>query len=53
MNKDQLQGKWLQMKGEVKRQWGKLTNDDQAYANLNKLLEASTELVTTKSTSRL
>jgi uncharacterized protein YjbJ (UPF0337 family) len=28
MNKDQLQGKWHQMKGAVKAQWGKLTNDD-------------------------
>ena len=28
MNKDQIQGKWLQMKGAVKAQWGKLTNDD-------------------------
>jgi phospholipid/cholesterol/gamma-HCH transport system substrate-binding protein len=26
---------------------GKLTNDDQAYTNINKLLEASTDLVTT------
>ena len=28
MNKDQLQGKWHQVKGAVKAQWGKLTNDD-------------------------
>jgi uncharacterized protein YjbJ (UPF0337 family) len=28
MNKDQLQGKWHQMKGAAKAQWGKLTNDD-------------------------
>jgi len=28
MNKDELQGKWHQMKGAVKAQWGKLTNDD-------------------------
>jgi uncharacterized protein YjbJ (UPF0337 family) len=28
MNSDVLKGKWLQMKGEVLRQWGKLTNDD-------------------------
>jgi uncharacterized protein YjbJ (UPF0337 family) len=40
MNKDQLQGKWLQMKGEVQRQWGKLTNDDmdQVNGNLEKLV---------------
>ena len=28
MNQDVLKGKWLQMKGEVRRQWGKLTDDD-------------------------
>src|SRR6267142_4293210 len=28
MNKDVLQGKWREMKGEVKEQWGKLTDDD-------------------------
>ena len=28
MNSDQFQGKWKQMKGAVKEQWGKLTNDD-------------------------
>ncbi len=28
MNKDQWQGKWHQVKGAVKAQWGKLTNDD-------------------------
>ena len=28
MNNDVLKGKWLQMKGEVRRQWGKLTDDD-------------------------
>lgn len=28
MNKDQWQGKWKQLTGEVKRQWGKLTDDD-------------------------
>jgi uncharacterized protein YjbJ (UPF0337 family) len=40
MNKDQLQGKWHQMKGEVQRQWGKLTNDDldQVNGNLEKLV---------------
>ena len=30
MNNDVLKGKWLQMKGEVRRQWGKLTDDDVA-----------------------
>jgi Uncharacterized protein conserved in bacteria len=28
MNSDILKGKWLQVRGEVKRQWGKLTDDD-------------------------
>ena len=28
MNADVLKGKWTQVKGEVKSQWGKLTDDD-------------------------
>lgn len=28
MNKDRLEGNWLQFKGKVKEQWGKLTDDD-------------------------
>jgi uncharacterized protein YjbJ (UPF0337 family) len=28
MNKDQLQGKWCQMRGKIKQQWGKLTDDE-------------------------
>jgi uncharacterized protein YjbJ (UPF0337 family) len=28
MNRDVLKGKWHQLKGEVKAQWGKLTDDD-------------------------
>jgi len=28
MNEDILKGKWLQFKGEAKKQWGKLTDDD-------------------------
>jgi len=28
MNQDQLKGAWHQMKGEAKRQWGELTDDD-------------------------
>ena len=28
MNWDQLEGKWKQMKGSVREQWGKLTDDD-------------------------
>lgn len=28
MNKDTVEGNWLQFKGKVKEQWGKLTEDD-------------------------
>ena len=28
MNSDQLEGKWKQVKGEVREKWGKLTDDD-------------------------
>jgi len=28
MNKDVAQGKWREMKGKIKEQWGKLTDDD-------------------------
>jgi uncharacterized protein YjbJ (UPF0337 family) len=28
MNSDQLKGKWTQFKGEVRRKYGKLTEDD-------------------------
>jgi uncharacterized protein YjbJ (UPF0337 family) len=28
MNWDQMQGKWMQMKGSAKKHWGKLTDDD-------------------------
>lgn len=28
MNQDVLKGQWTQMKGKLRRQWGKLTNDD-------------------------
>ena len=31
MNSDQLQGQWLQLKGSIKQQWGKLTDDDLTY----------------------
>jgi uncharacterized protein YjbJ (UPF0337 family) len=37
---DQLRGKWLQLKGEVKRQWGKLIDDDltQIEGNYEKII---------------
>ena len=28
MNWDQIAGKWMQVKGQIKQQWGKLTDDD-------------------------
>jgi len=28
MNKDQFNGKWRQLRGAVKKQWGKLTDDE-------------------------
>lgn len=28
MNSDVFEGKWKQLKGSVKQQWGKLTDDD-------------------------
>ncbi|WP_019960829.1 CsbD family protein [Woodsholea maritima] len=30
MNSDELKGRWKQVTGEAKRQWGKLTDDDAA-----------------------
>lgn len=40
MNSDQLQGKWHQVKGAVKAQWAKLTNDDldEIDGNLERLV---------------
>lgn len=28
MNSDILKGNWKQFRGEIQKQWGKLTNDD-------------------------
>ena len=28
MNKNQIKGDWNQLKGEIKRRWGKMTDDD-------------------------
>lgn len=40
MNADQFKGKWQQFKGEAKRQWGKLTDDDftEAEGNYDKFV---------------
>ncbi len=28
MNQDTLKGEWMRLKGRVRKEWGKLTNDD-------------------------
>jgi uncharacterized protein YjbJ (UPF0337 family) len=28
MNQDTLKGQWMQLKGKVRQQWGKLTDDE-------------------------
>lgn len=37
MNSDILKGKWSQLRGQVKKQWGKLTDDelDEVDGNLD------------------
>lgn len=39
MNEDIFEGKWEQVKGDVQKNWGKLTNDDldQVEGNRKKL----------------
>jgi uncharacterized protein YjbJ (UPF0337 family) len=39
MNTDQIKGRWEQIKGEAKVQWGKLNDDDldQVEGNVQKL----------------
>lgn len=36
MNQDIIQGKWNELKGSVKKRWGKLTDDDIAEINGNR-----------------
>lgn len=45
MNNDIIQGNWAQVKGEVQKQWGKLTGDplDQINGSRTKLLGALQE----------
>jgi len=40
MNEDKMKGKWNQLKGEIKRKWGKVTDNDllEAEGNLDKLV---------------
>jgi len=39
MNKNQMKGDWNQLKGEIKRRWGKMTDDDlmEAESDMQKL----------------
>ncbi|MEZ4752514.1 MAG: CsbD family protein [Bdellovibrionota bacterium] len=39
MNKDQIKGNWEQIRGDIKKRWGKLTDNDitEAKGNLEKL----------------
>ena len=45
MNRDIVAGKWQQLRGKVKEQWGKLTDDDliQASGSFDKLTGAIRE----------
>lgn len=40
MNRDTLKGQWTQLKGQVRKQWGKLTDDeiDQIQGNAEILI---------------
>jgi uncharacterized protein YjbJ (UPF0337 family) len=40
MNRDTLKGQWTQIKGKVREQWGKLTDDDldQMQGNAEQLI---------------
>jgi uncharacterized protein YjbJ (UPF0337 family) len=40
MNRDVLEGQWKQLKGKVKQQWGRLTDDevDQINGNYEELI---------------
>lgn len=40
MNKDILKGKWMQVRGEAKKVWGKITDDelDQIEGNMDQLV---------------
>jgi len=40
MNRDTLKGQWMQLKGKIRQQWGKLTDDeiDQMQGNTEMLI---------------
>ena len=46
MNSDQLKGKWTQFQGELKKKWGKFTDDDlqQIEGNYEKFIGKAHEL---------
>ena len=46
MNADQLKGKWMQFKGELKQTYGKFTDDDlkQIAGNYDKFVGKAQEL---------
>ena len=45
MNADQLKGKWMRFKGELKQEWGKFTDDDlqQIEGNYDKFVGKAQE----------
>ena len=40
MDKDRMKGKWNQIKGDIKRKWGQITDDDllQAEGDMDKVI---------------
>jgi uncharacterized protein YjbJ (UPF0337 family) len=40
MNRDTMKGQWMQLKGKIRQQWGKLTDDevDQMQGNAEQLV---------------
>ncbi len=42
MNEDILQGKWNELKGSIQQKWGKLTDDDMATINGDRIKLAGT-----------
>ena len=40
MDKDKMKGKWNQIKGDIKRKWGQITDDDllQAEGDMDKVI---------------
>jgi uncharacterized protein YjbJ (UPF0337 family) len=40
MDSDRMKGKWNQIKGDIKKKWGQITDDDllQAEGNMDKVI---------------